>query len=343
MKYDESSSPRLSRALVLFKRILAVILVTVLLLAFALYGIMFVLAKGPSIHARNLFVMSVRETSAVGFLANLYFSPEEIAQIEAGKNGPSELEDTDTSLVQVGQTADDYGLIDDDGDGLILESITGPGYMGYLLVVLDPSRMMMGTPETFGGRGLTVEDMVSTYHCIAGINGGGFLDENGQGSGGTPDGMIVVNGKASYGSSSNSFVGFDEDYILHTGSITAAQAEESGIQFGCSFGPVLISNGEPNSSAALISGVNPRTAIGQRADGAVLLLVIEGRQAHSLGATYSDLMDVMLDYGAVNACNLDGGSSSMLWLEDSYVNRCASVVGIRPVPTAFLVMKEGQS
>lgn len=340
MSHHETSSGG-HRVLSILGRCFVVLLVTILLLAFALYGVMFVLAKGPSLHARNLFIMSVRETSAVGWLANLYCSQDEIAQIEAGKNVQSELEDTDTSLVQVGQGADDYGLIDDNGDGLILESITGPGYMGYLLVVLDPSRMMMGTPEHFGGRGLTVEEMVTTYDCIAGTNGGGFLDEGGHGTGGDPDSMVVVNGVASYGTASNNFVGFDADYILHTGPMTAAEAKEAGIQFGCSFGPVLIANGEPNSSAALISGVNPRTAIGQRADGAVLLLVIEGRQAHSLGATYSDLMDIMLEYGAVNACNLDGGSSSMLWLDGTYVNRCASVVGIRPVPTAFLVKKEG--
>ena len=70
---------------------------------------------------------------------------------------------------------------------------------------------------------------------------------------------------------------------------------------------------------------------------AVLLLVVDGRQAYSLGATFSDLADIMLEYGAVNACNLDGGSSSMMWFEDGYVNRCASVIGIRPIPTGFLV------
>ena len=91
----------------------------------------------------------------------------------------------------------------------------------------------------------------------------------------------------------------------------------------------------------LLSGVNPRTAIGQRADGAVLLLVVDGRQAYSLGATHNDLVDIMLEYGAVNACNLDGGSSSMMWFEDGYVNHSASLIGIRPLPTAFLVQKEG--
>jgi exopolysaccharide biosynthesis protein len=73
------------------------------------------------------------------------------------------------------------------------------------------------------------------------------------------------------------------------------------------------------------------------------MLVIEGRQVTSLGATYQDMTDIFLSYGAVNACNLDGGSSSMMWYKDGYVNQCASVVGIRRLPTTFLVLKEGVS
>ena len=125
------------------------------------------------------------------------------------------------------------------------------------------------------------------------------------------------------------------------GRFTAAQIRQRDIQYGVCFGPVLIVNGEPVDPDSLGSGVNPRTAIGQRSDGAVLLLVIDGRQVSSLGATYQDLVEVFLSYGAVNACNLDGGSSTMMWYEGDYINNCASVVGIRPVPTSFLVLKEG--
>ena len=135
------------------------------------------------------------------------------------------------------------------------------------------------------------------------------------------------------------FVGIDDNYIMHVGRFTYQEIVDKNIQYGASFGPVLICNGEPNTS--LRGGLNPRTAIGQRSDGAVLLLVIDGRQVSSLGATYQDLVDVFLSYGAVNACNLDGGSSTMMWYEGDYINNCASVVGIRPVPTSFLVLKEG--
>ena len=86
-----------------------------------------------------------------------------------------------------------------------------------------------------------------------------------------------------------------------------------------------------------VSGVNPRTAIGQRADGIVLMLVIDGRQLHSVGATYSDVVDIMLDYGAVNACNMDGGSSTSMWYQGVYVNSCSSQDGkSRYLPDAWL-------
>ena len=85
------------------------------------------------------------------------------------------------------------------------------------------------------------------------------------------------------------------------------------------------------------SGLNPRTAIGQRDDGCILMLVVDGRQVHSYGATYKDLQDIMLEYGAVNAFNLDGGSSTTMWYNGSYVNSCSSANGIaRPIPDAFL-------
>lgn len=332
-----------------------VILQTVLLLAIALYGVMFVLAKGPSTTARDIFVMSVRETSAIGFIANIFFTDEQIAQIENAEK-VAEYVETDTSLItiqkpqqqeetteQQGPVADAWGLVDDDGDGIIIDEVHGEGYSGFMMVVLDPSRVIVGTtPEKYGYHGYTVADMVSTFDAVAGINAGGFEDPEGRGDGSIPDSMVVYDGKfyCEYKGAREGFVGIDENHILHVGNLTPADVVERKIRYGVSFGPVLISNGVP---ADVTSGINPRTAIGQRSDGAILMLVIDGRQVISLGATYQDLIDVFLEYGAVNACNLDGGSSTLMWYEGDYINNCASVVGIRPVPTAFLVMKEGSA
>lgn len=327
---------------------------TVLLLVFALYGVMYVLAKGPSPTARDIFVMSVRETSAVGFIANIFFTDEEIAAIESAQS-VEEYVETDTSLITIqkpqekpedaleetGPVADEWGLVDEDGDGIIIEEVHGEGYSGYMMVVLDPSRVIMGSvPSSYGGRGYTVAEMVEKFDAVAGINAGGFEDPEGRGNGSIPNTMVVYEGTIHYDYKGvqDGFVGIDDNHILHVGKLTPKDVKDRNIQYGVSFGPVLISNGE---AATLTSGVNPRTAIGQRSDGAILMLVIDGRQVISLGATYQDLIDIFQEYGAVNACNLDGGSSSLMWFGGDYINNCASVIGIRPVPTTFLVLKEG--
>ena len=335
---------------------LLILVETVLLLAGALYGGMYVLAKGPSPTARDMFVRSVRETSAGGFLANLFFSEDEIAAIVGGVEVP-EYNDMDHSLIQLptkpdpgetkptGPVTDDWGLVDDDGDGLILEKVKGEGYSGHMLVILDPSRVTMGSvPSSYGKQGYTVEAMVKHFDAVAGINGGGFYDPNGQGNGSIPDTMVVYEGKIYYPEfgTRDGFAGFDRNHILHVGNFTPEDIKARDIQYGVCFGPVLVVNGQKVDKSILESGVNPRTAIGQRSDGAILMLIVDGRQISSLGATYSDLADIMLSYGAVNACNLDGGSSSMMWYKDGYVNNSASLIGIRPIPTAFIVLKEGR-
>lgn len=338
-------------------RILAVILETVLLLVVALYGVMYVVAKGPSPAARDLFVMSVRETSAVGFLADIFFTEEEIAEIE-NKKQVEDFVETDTSLIQIpketnppegeeavdqGPVADDWGLVDEDSDGIILEEVKGEGFSGFMMVVLDPSRVIMGSvPASYGGRGYTVAEMAQHFDGVAAINAGGFEDPNGSGNGSIPNTMVVFDGKVYYENKGvrTGFVGLDSNHIMHVASrITSKEIREKDIRYGVCFGPVLVANGEPCDVGP--SGVNPRTAIGQRSDGAILLLVIDGRQVISMGATQQDLVDIMMDYGAVNACNLDGGSSTMMWYNGEYVNNCASVIGVRAVPTSFVVLKEG--
>lgn len=353
-KHEEKPS-RGKKVLAFLRRLSLILIETVLLVVIALYGVMYVLAKGPSPTARDIFVMSVRETSAVGFIANLFFTDEEIAQIEA-RQEVEEYVETDTSLINIQKpqmqneelqeaqdpVPDEWGLVDEDGDGIIVEAVHGEGYSGYMMVVLDPSRVIMGTdPSAYGSYGYTVADMVKKFDAVAGINAGGFEDDGGSGNGSIPDSMVVYEGQLyqEYKGVREGFVGLDDDHILHVGMLTPADIKERNIQYGASFGPVLISNGEPLK--LLPSGINPRTAIGQRSDGAILMLVIDGRQVISLGATHQDLADIFMEYGAVNACNLDGGSSTLMWYGGDYINNCASVIGIRPVPTTFLVMKEG--
>ncbi len=344
----------LQKILIALGTLLVILLETVLLLVGALYGVMFVLAKGPSPTARNLFLRSVRETSAAGFVANIFYSEAELQQLLGNDEATPDYDETDSSLIQIPQpkpddtpntpVTDAWGLSDEDGDGIIVEEVRGEGYYGYMMVVLDPSRVIMGSvPESFGTRGYTVEQMVENFDAVAGINAGGFYDPDGMGNGSIPDTLVVYDGQIYYAENGTrrGFVGIDDNYILHVGNFSQAQIKERNIQYGACFGPVLVVNGESVDPSILDSGVNPRTAIGQRSDGAILMLVINGRHISSLGATYADLAEIFLSYGAVNACNLDGGMSSVMWYQGEYINNGAAMFGVRPVPTSFLVLKEG--
>lgn len=332
-------------------KVLLLIIETVVLVVISLYIVLFIHFKGPSPTVGVRFASMLQESSALKFVPTLFYSEEKMNEIMSYKEDVY-VPPTDTSLITIEKDDDNpsetgnpgedaYGLIDDDGDGIILEEVHGSGYSGYMMVVLDPSRVIMGSvPSSFGTTGYTVEQMVKYYGAVAGTNAGGFYDPNGQGDGSIPDTLVVFDGKMYYAGNGvgAGFVGIDYDCILHVGLKSAQEITDANIRYGVCFGPVLVSNGVMNDEKALSNGPNPRTAIGQRADGAILLLVIDGRQTVSMGASYLDLAKIMLRYGAVNACNLDGGSSSLMWFKDKYVNNKAMVIGVRPVPTTFIVL-----
>lgn len=323
-------------------RIFGFMLATVLVIGCAGLGLVYVLERGPSEALTNMFVRTMQETRRFDFMANIFLTESEVAEMRATQNS-STIKDFDSSLIKIAsadETATDTPSTyaeDEDGDGIIFEEISGSGYTGYLITVLDPKRIILGAPDNYGSVGLTLEEMVKKYDALGGINAGGFQDEGGSGLGGVPEGLTLVDGKSVGKTSDTSiFVGFDDDGLMYVGYFDAWSAEQNNIHNGVSFGPILIMNGEPVDANSLPSGVNPRTSIGQRADGAVLMLVIDGRQVHSMGATYADCQNIMLDHGAVNAINMDGGSSTSMYYDGEYVNRNSSQHGARPLPSAWL-------
>ena len=338
---------REERAIRGMNRFIGFLLTTVVLIGVLGLGVEYVLVKGPSPALRDTFVMTMLETRRFGFIANLFLTEEEVAQIRASNANSVAVGPTDTSLITLpnqveatpepsgtGPAGDAYGLVDEDGDGIVVVDIKNKSYAGYMIVIYDPNRVFVGKPDYYGGVGLTIEDMCKKYEALGGINGGGFVDDGGSGLGGQPTGLTIVDGVYfNEQAPRDIFIGLDTDGILHIGYMDAADARAANIRDGVTFpvGPILVSNGNPLSTA---SSVNPRSAIGQRADGAILMLVIDGRQAHSIGCTYDDLTEIMMDYGSVNACNLDGGSSSVLWYDGAYINSPAAVP--RLLPTGFL-------
>ena len=338
-------------------RTLIVLLVTVAILVAALWCAMYFTVNGPSPTAGKLLILSLKETSAAGFLADWFMSEVEIAALQGEDEDVSE--DINTGLIDIPKgdvtdevdtpdTGDDPADIPDkQDDGVEFADVKGPTYNGIMMIVKDPKRVFVGTPAKYGEgqKGLTLSQLIDRYDAIGGTNGGGFFDEAGSGTGGIPEGIVIAEGQLLWGAKNEyySLAGLDKNGILHVGKMTGEKALSLGIEYACSYGPALIINGVPcNEKKSLGGGLNPRTAIGQRADGAILMLVVNGRKVDSLGATMDDLVEIMLSFGAVNASNLDGGSSSLMKYDGEFKNTSSYIYGgERVLPTAILVRKKG--
>ena len=325
-------------------RVAGFIIASVLVGGCSCLALEYILLKGPSPELGELFVNTMYETRRFRFIPQIFLTEEEVAAIreteemDKSTQSDSSLIHIDTE-VQTSNGADAYGMIDEDGDGIIFQEVKGNGFMGYMTIVLDPTRVFVGKPDNYGGVGLTLEELVNKYDALGGINAGGFKDDGGNGFGGMPEGLTIIDGTCYNSDMGTAYpiAGLDADGLLHVGYYNYEDCIGMGITDAVSFGPILIINGEPAPPSSLASSVNPRTAIAQRGDGAIIMLVIDGRQVHSIGATYQDMVDMLLSYGAVNAINMDGGSSTVMHYGGRYVNSCSADGGQpRPLPNAFL-------
>ena len=347
MGYTRQNRTTGARAAVILGRTLFFLLLTLVLILAVLLGVIWVLEKGPSPTVTEIFCRSMRETSAIRWIPNIFLTDQEIDAFKSQSTETLETQEVNTSLIRIAQG----GQTEEEGQDLELIEISDGTIKGKLLIVRDPSRVILGTSDNLGNQaGLQLTEMVEKYDGVAGINAGGFNDENGRGNGGIPQGMVITDGELVWGRTTTTYnvIGLDADGILHVGTMTGQEALNRNIRWGVSFvthdglASALIINGEVQYQN-LASGVNPRTAIGQREDGAILLLVLDGRSINTLGATMENICDVMLQYGAVNAGNLDGGSSTVMVYQGEIINSCASVTGPRNIPTGFIVLQEGQS
>ena len=316
------------------RRFFLLLFTLILLLAADLCLVMNLVFNGPTQAACEVLTMSLTEASATKWVPAVFMGEERVEEIRASVN--IELPDsvTDTSQIIINMESSLGGSSDEWAnypDGIRIESYAGKTFNAHIMIVRDPSRIYMGTSsEKFStsvpGKRIT-EAMEATPTAIAAVNAGAFYDDGTSSPvvGSVPAGLVFAGGELRWDAyhglvPQKGFAGFNDDNILIVAkSMTAAEAEEQNIRDGCEFGPVLIMNGEINMDAYNTnSGYNPRTAIGQRSDGTVIFVCIDGRQANSLGGTYRDVIDIMIEYGAVNACNMDGGSSSVMLYRDTY-------------------------
>ncbi|ACV57819.1 phosphodiester glycosidase family protein [Alicyclobacillus acidocaldarius] len=225
--------------------------------------------------------------------------------------------------------------------GMRLSVIHEPNFTAYVLWVRDPRRVEIVETRYAGDVGETVEQFVNDWHAVAGVNGGSFTDTNWQGTGGLVQGIVISNGRIlKRASGPESIVGFTADGRLISGTYTLAELQAMGVTQALMFGPTLVDRGVDQIQGAGDWGYAPRTAIGQTADGTVILMVTDGRELHGpadIGASLGDIARLMISLGAVTAANLDGGSSATLVYDGCLINQPTDILGERYIGTAVIV------
>ena len=288
------------------------------------------------------FIPSIREKIILSsidsnkWLVYTLYSEDTVSKVINNKN-QVKLENTkdldkivvESKPLQIIESEYDEVILTKDNDDYKLLNITVGGYKAYLVAIYDPSKVELIHSKTFNtGTGQEkIKDMCVRSGGLVCINGGMFVD-NGVGSD-IPMGYLIKNGKVLWRDNYNSasLIGFTNDNKLLLINATAEEAIKKGMRDALEFGPFLIVNGKRIDNNDAVGGFRraARVAIAQRKDGIVLFLVTEGN--HSSGPTMGDITDTLLNYGAYNAANLDGGASSQLAINGELINNPKNIYG----------------
>ena len=345
----------------IFRRFFLVLFTVIVIALVGAYLMLNLIFNGPSPNARDRLTMSMRESSGMKWCPALFIGKDTVAEIEkvTASELPDQLSDNSQIKIDLDNVLSGTDEWENHPDGIRIEKVSGDTYNAYVMIVRDPSRVYLATSSdnfTTSKPGTRITQQIETEGAVAAINAGAFFDDGTSSSvvGSVPEGLVISEGTVRWNSGKapqEGFVGFNKDNVMVVAkSMTAEKAMEIGIRDGCCFGPVLIMNNTVNEEAYNAnSGLNPRTAVGQRADGAVIFLCIDGRQASSMGGTYADIIDIMVEFGAVNACNLDGGSSTVMLYRDHNSGKVSMINSYsllqeqpRRMPTFIMVRPESE-
>lgn len=339
-----------------FKKFLITLLILFIIgissFAFLLYG--------PYPNFREWLITTAMTTMTHQYLATWFYSDDTIQEV-LNKNRVAESEETtdptltvivdenknveyaneyEKAILEKNPGNDDYKII----------NIEGKGYSGYLAAIYDPSRIKTVVTKKLGKCGQYLKTMADDNDALLAINGGGFIDPNYNSNGANPLGITFSEGRlitSNVYSGAGGLIGFTNENKLVLGKMSVQEAKDMNVRDAVTFGPFLIVNGK--ASEVLGNGgwgTAPRTAIGQRKDGIVLFLVIDGRTVKKPGADMNDLIEIMQRYGAYNAANLDGGTSSVMYVDGKIINDPIDSTGAhktRFISTGFILTKKESS
>lgn len=322
------------------------------------------LLYGPNKAFKDWLVTTAMATMSHQHYATWFYNDSDIADVFSRNYIKETGDSTDASLIDteiedpnpspevpvVYENEYEQAILERD-PGTLYKMITFDvnGCKAYLAVIYDPSKVGVTTTDRVGVRGQYVTTMAKREKALVAINGAGFYDPGHNSSGGKPRGITIVDGKIVTNNeykavTTGGLIGFTkENKLVLLKNTTAQKALEMGVRDAVSWGPFLIVNGKSAYTKGNGGwGYAARTAIGQRADGIVLFLVVDSNANRTKGANMVDLTRIMENYGAINAANLDGGTSSVMVENGGLISDPIDsdlVHQTRPIATSFIVTK----
>ena len=225
----------------------------------------------------------------------------------------------------------------DTHNGIVIVSLDGDGYAGRMAIVKNSEQVRLATAPNLGSAGSYLDRICEKNDAVLGINASGFSDPEGTGNGGEAFGMILSKENLYRKSLDTTMkvIGLDKKNHLEI-SNTLPDGARDAMQFS----PALVVNGEQLISGSYGWGLQPRSVIGQTKDGEMLLAIVDGRQpGYSVGITLGDLADILYQYGAYQACNLDGGSSAVMYYRGRIITHSSAANSERGrhIPDGWIV------
>ena len=227
---------------------------------------------------------------------------------------------------------------------LAIRIIDGISYRGVLVIAKDPSRLKCAPSAHLGGVGQRVGEIAENNDALVAMTASGFDDSEGIAEGAVLTGAAMHSGKTTGWHYAWGYKRIE----LHLDNRLYITDAHRGFMDGCTdaseFTPALIIDGNIVVTAADgYDAINPRCALGQTKDEAIMFLAIEGRRVGtSLGTTASELAQILARYDCYQAMNVDGGTSGILWYEGEYITLCSNsaLPEGRRLPNAWVYCKE---
>ncbi len=318
-------------------------------LAFLLYG--------PYPNFRNWLITTAMTTMNHKYLATWFYDKDTIDEVMQNNYVKESDEETDldaisfvdysNSKVMYKNKYEKEILTHEEGATFKLININEEGMRGYLVAIYDPSKVKVATASNMNSSGEMLTTIAKKNNAVVAMNASGFYDPGYVGNGGKPHGIVIKNGQLvsnlPRSGVGGGLMGFTKDNKFIMGKMSAEEALNKGVRDAVEFGPFLIVNGEPSFIKGNGGwGTAPRSAIGQRKDGIVLFLVMDGRDYLNGidGVGMVELTEIMMKYGAYNAANLDGGTSCGLVINGKLTNKPVNGSGkktTRAIPNAWIV------